>query len=98
MNIRRQSMIEVFVESIRVNSTNHKRVVMLKEKNRPRYLPIWIGHYEADALSIVLQSVVTTRPLTHDSWAGTAELLGWKWVQALLTGLQDETFYAKLVL
>ena len=40
-------MIEVFVESIRVNMTNYKHVVMLKEKAGQRYLPVWIGHFEA---------------------------------------------------
>ncbi len=51
-------MIEVFVESIRVNMTNYKRVVMLKEKTASRYLPIWIGHFEADAIAIPMQGMV----------------------------------------
>ena len=59
-------MIEVFVESIRVNMTNYKRVVMLKEKTAQRYLPIWIGHFEADAIAIPMQNVPVSRPLTHD--------------------------------
>ena len=59
-------MIEVVVESIRVNMANYKRVVMLKEKDSTRYLPIWIGHFEADAIAIPMQKVPVSRPLTHD--------------------------------
>lgn len=90
-------MIEVFVESIRVNMTNYRRVVMLKQKTAPRYLPIWIGHFEADAIAIPMQSVPVPRPLTHDLLKGVIEQLGGKLVQVLINELADETFYAKLV-
>lgn len=90
-------MIEVFVESIRVNMTNYKRVVMLKEKTAPRYLPIWIGHFEADAIAIPMQNVPVTRPLTHDLLKGAIEQLGGKLTQVVINELADETFYAKLI-
>ena len=91
-------MIEVFVESIRVNMTNYKRVVMLKEKNSNRYLPIWIGHFEADAIAIPMQNVPVTRPLTHDLLGGVIGQLGAKLTQVVINELADETFYAKLIL
>ena len=69
-------MIEVFVESIRVNMANYKRVVMLKEKTGSRFLPIWIGHFEADAIAIPMQNVPITRPLTHDMLVDTIGRLG----------------------
>ena len=69
-------MIEVFVESIRVNMTNYQRVVMLKEKTSPRYLPIWIGHFEADAIAIPMQNVPVVAPLTHDLLKGVIEHAG----------------------
>lgn len=90
-------MIEVFVESIRVNMTNYRRVVMLKEKTAPRYLPIWIGHFEADAIAIPMQNVPVARPLTHDLLKGVIEQLGGKIVQVLINELADETFYAKVI-
>src|ERR687887_667070 len=74
-------VIEVFVESIRVNMTNYRRVVMLKEKTSPRYLPIWIGHFEADAIAIPMQNVPVQGPLT----------------QVVINELTDETFFAKLI-
>lgn len=91
-------MIEVFVESIRVNMANYKRVVMLKEKDATRYLPIWIGHFEADAIAIPMQKVPVSRPLTHDLLRSAIDTLGAKLQHVIIHDLADETFYAKLVL
>jgi uncharacterized protein len=91
-------VIEVFVESIRVNMTNYKRVVMLKEKTAPRYLPIWIGHFEADAIAIPMQNVPVPRPLTHDLLSSVVGALGGKVTQVVINELADETFYAKLII
>ncbi len=91
-------MIEVFVESIRVNMANYKRVVMLKDKQDGRYLPIWIGHFEADAIAIPLQNVQVSRPLTHDLLRSIISALGATVVSVVINDLADETFYAKLVL
>jgi bifunctional DNase/RNase len=91
-------LIEVFVESIRVNMTNYKRVVMLKEKSASRYLPIWIGHFEADAIAIPMQNVPVARPLTHDLLGGVISQLGAKLTRVVINELADETFYAKLII
>ena len=91
-------MIEVFVESIRVNMTNYKRVVMLKEKSASRYLPIWIGHFEADAIAIPMQNVPVARPLTHDLLGGVISQLGASLTRVIINELADETFYAKLII
>jgi uncharacterized protein len=90
-------VIEVAVESIRVNMANYKRVVMLKEKPDGRYLPIWIGHFEADAIAIPLQNVQVSRPLTHDLLQSVVTALGGKVVSVVINDLAEETFYAKLV-
>ncbi len=90
-------MIEVFVESIRVNMANYKRVVMLKERETGRYLPIWIGHFEADAIAIPMQKVPVSRPLTHDLLRSAIDTLGGKLEHIVIHDLADETFYAKLV-
>ncbi len=91
-------MIEVFVESIRVNKTNYKRVVMLKEKSGQRFLPIWIGHFEADAIAIPMQNVPVSRPLTHDLLGSVIDSLGGKVTQVVINDLADETFFAKLII
>lgn len=89
-------MVEVFVESIRVNMTNYKRVVMLKEKTGERYLPIWIGHFEADAIAIPMQNVPVSRPLTHDMLVNAIDRLGGRCTRAEITRLENETFFATL--
>jgi len=91
-------VIEVFVESIRVNMANYKRVVMLKEKGSTRYLPIWIGHFEADAIAIPMQKVPVSRPLTHDLLRETIKTLGAVLEKVVINDLADETFFAKLIL
>jgi len=91
-------VIEVFVESIRMNMANLKRVVMLKERSDGRYLPIWIGPFEADAIAIPLQNYQVSRPLTHDLLGSVISALDAKVVSVIINDLADETFYAKLVL
>jgi len=91
-------VIEVFVESIRVNMANYKRVVMLKEKQSTRYLPIWIGHFEADAIAIPMQKVPVSRPLTHDLLRSSIAALGARLERVVINDLADETFFAKLIL
>ena len=59
-------MLEMSIDSIRVSLMNYQRVVILKEKDADRYLPIWIGPSEADAIAVKLQDVSVPRPLTHD--------------------------------
>jgi bifunctional DNase/RNase len=78
--------------------TNYKRVVMLKEKTAQRYLPIWIGHFEADAIAIPMQNVPVSRPLTHDLLGSVITSLGGKITQVVINELADETFYAKLII
>ena len=91
-------MIEVYVESIRVNMANYKRVVMLKEKTGSRFLPIWIGQFEADAIAIPMQNVPVSRPLTHDLLGRVVQQLGAKLTQIVINDLKEETFFAQLVL
>ncbi len=59
-------MIEVVIDSIRVSLMSQQRIVILREREAERYLPIWIGVYEAEAITIALQEVEVARPLTHD--------------------------------
>ena len=69
-------MVEMTIESIRVSLMNYQRVVILKKKESDRYLPIWIGPAEADAIAVRLQDVQVARPLTHDLLRTVIEELG----------------------
>ena len=91
-------MIEMTVDSIRVSMMNYQRVVILKEKGAGRYLPIWIGPAEADAIAVRLQEVNVPRPLTHDLLRNVIAALGAQAKHVLVNDLQNDTFYAKIVL
>src|SRR5437870_4586222 len=77
---------------------NYKRVVMLKDRETGRYLPIWIGHFEADAIAIPMQKVPVSRPLTHDLLWNTIKGMDGTLQHIVIHDLADETFYARLVI
>jgi len=91
-------MIEMSIDSIRVSLMNYQRVVILKEKSTERYLPIWIGPAEADAIAVKLQGVSVPRPLTHDLLSSVIEALGASIDSIIVNDLKNDTFYAKIVL
>ena len=91
-------MIEVLIDSIRVSLMNYQRVVILKEKTADRYLPIWIGPAEADAIAAKLQGVTTPRPLTHDLLRSVLDALGARVDSVTVCDLKNDTFYAKITL
>jgi uncharacterized protein len=86
------------IESIRVSLMNYQRVVILKEKTSDRYLPIWIGPAEADAIAVQLQDVAVPRPLTHDLLRSVIDTLGAHVNHILVNDLSNDTFYARIVL
>jgi len=91
-------MIEMTVDSIRVSLMNYQRVVILKEKSAERYLPIWIGPSEADAIAVKLQGVSVPRPLTHDLLCSVIDALGANINSIVVSDLKNDTFYAKILL
>ncbi|UCG10262.1 MAG: bifunctional nuclease family protein [Dehalococcoidia bacterium] len=99
-------MIEMTIESIRVSLMNYQRVVLLREKaeegedeNAPkRYLPIWIGPAEADAIAVKLQGVNVPRPLTHDLLSSIIGTLKASIDSIIVNDLKNDTFYAKIIL
>lgn len=91
-------MIEMSIDSIRVSMMSYQRVVILKEQDSDRYLPIWVGPAEADAIAIKLQGVTPPRPLTHDLLESVINNLGASVNSIIVNDLQNDTFYAKLVL
>jgi bifunctional DNase/RNase len=90
-------MIKVTIDSVRASLLSQHRVVVLKEEEMERYLAIWIGPYEADAITIRLQGVEVARPLTHDLLEKSVEVLGAKVSHVLVNDLHDDTFYARIV-
>jgi bifunctional DNase/RNase len=91
-------MLEMVIDSIRVSLMNYQRVVILKERHSDRYLPIWIGWPEADAIAVKLQDVSVPRPLTHDLLGSVIAELGANVDHVVVSDLSNDTFFAKLVL
>jgi bifunctional DNase/RNase len=91
-----ESLIEVAVDSIRVHMPTGQHVVILKEKDADRYLPIWIGVFEANAIALKITGISTERPITHDLMAKTMEQLRIGLSRIVVTSLNNEVFYARL--
>ena len=91
-------MIEVTIDSIRVSLMSQNRVVILKDAVSERYLPIWIGACEADAITIELQGVEVARPFTHDLLKSCINQLGGKIKSVIINDLHNEVFYAQILL
>jgi len=94
-------MKEMQIDSIRVSLMNYQHVVILKERQTDRYLPIWIGPAEADAISMKLQNVDVSRPMTHDLLKNTLfaleSLSGTNVSKIVVNDLRSDTFYAQIV-
>jgi bifunctional DNase/RNase len=90
--------VEMVVESVRVHMLSSRHVVILKETARDRYLPIWIGPWEASAIAMRLQGLTPERPLTHDLFASALGELGVQVERVVIAALAEETFHARLIL
>ena len=91
-------LVEMVVESVRVHMLSSRHVVILKETERDRYLPIWIGPWEASAIAMKLQGLTAERPLTHDLFATTLDELGARIDRVVISTLAEETYHARLYL
>jgi bifunctional DNase/RNase len=91
-------MVEVKVDAIRVNLMGPHRVVVLKELDTSRCLPIWIGQPEAEAITIHMTDSRVARPLTHDLIVSVIRDLGATVRYVLVNELREDTFYARVII
>jgi bifunctional DNase/RNase len=91
-------MVEVEIDSIRVSLMSQHRVVILKEVDSERFLSIWIGPYEAEAITVSLQELEVSRPLTHDLLRNLLVALGAEVKQVNITELKDDVFHANILI
>ena len=91
-------LVEMVVESVRVHMLSSRHVVILKDIEGDRYLPIWIGAWEASAIAMKLQGLDAERPITHDLFAATLEALGARIDRIVIGDLAEETYHAQLIL
>ncbi|MDX6287284.1 MAG: uncharacterized protein QOG53_2769 [Frankiales bacterium] len=85
------------VVGVRVELPSNQPIVLLKEAQGDRYLPIWIGAVEATAIAYAQQGIVPARPMTHDLFRDALEALGAQLTAVRITELRDGIFYAELV-
>ena len=92
------NFVEVVVDSIRVSLMSPQRIIILRELDSDRFLPIWIGPFEADAITLSLQELEVARPLTHDLLRNVLQTLDADVLRVNITELKDDVFYARIIL
>lgn len=91
-------MIELVLSRIKIDENRSEQVIVLKEKGGERFLPVVIGIAEVNAIKLKLSGIEPPRPLTHDLLLSAVELLGAKLREIQIDKLENNTFFAKLVL
>lgn len=89
-------MIEMKLVGVRVELPANQPIVLLKEEDGGRFLPIWIGAVEATAIAFAMQGVEPPRPLTHDLIVDLLEAVGASIDRVTISDLRDGTFYAQI--
>jgi len=91
-------MKEMQVHGVNLDVMTNQPVVILKDSEEKRFLPIWIGQFEATSILMELQGVKPTRPLTHDLLRSLCETLKMKVEKIVINDIQDGTFFARIFL
>jgi uncharacterized protein len=90
-------MVEVQIDSIRVSLMSQQRIVILRERSTERYLPIWIGVFEAEAITIALQEVEVARPLTHDLLKNILKDFNARVIRVEVVSMREDTYFGNIV-
>ena len=90
-------MVEVVIDSIRVHLMAPQRVLVLKQTTTARYLTIWVGPYEAEAITIALQEVEVARPLTHDLLKSIFTAFNARITRVEIIKLENDIFYGNII-
>ena len=91
-------MVEMELVEIRIDETSSEQVIVLKEKQGQRFVPIVIGMFEAQSIHVKINNIRLPRPLTHDLLMGVIEALGAVPLRIVVNNLEHNTFFARLVL
>jgi uncharacterized protein len=90
-------MVEVVIDSIRVSLMSPQRVVVLRQTDMERYLAVWVGPYEAESITVALQEVEMSRPLTHDLLKKLFSIFNATILRVEIVALKDDIFYGNIV-
>ena len=92
----KKNLIEMSLEGVRIELPTQRPILLLKEKEGDRYLPIWVGAFEASAIALELSNIKTPRPMTHDLIINILRDLNVKIDTIEVCDIKDNTFYAYL--
>jgi len=90
-------MIEVVIDSVRVSLMSPQRVVVLRQTDAERFVPIWVGPYEAEAITVALQEIEMIRPLTHDLLKSVFGTFNARITRVEIVSLREEIFFGNIV-
>jgi len=90
-------MLDLEVVGVRVEMPSNNPIVLLRDRDGGRYLPIWVGAVEATAIAYAQQGIIPPRPLTHDLLRDILTALGVTLSEVRITALEEGVFYAVLV-
>ena len=90
-------LVEVSLDSVRVSLMSPQRIVILKEKDADRYLPIWVGPFEAEAITVALQEVEVARPMTHDLLKNLFTTFNALLIRVEILALKEEIYFGNIV-
>lgn len=90
-------MVEVTIDSVRVSLMSPQRLVVLRDTTSDRYLPIWVGPYEAEAITVALQEIEMIRPLTHDLLKNLFNTFNAQIKRVEIVALREEIFFGNIV-
>ncbi|MGM0365458.1 MAG: bifunctional nuclease family protein [Actinomycetota bacterium] len=94
MNEDKKKLIKMSLEGVRIEMPTQKPIILLKEKEGNRYLPIWIGAFEATAIALEMSDIKTPRPMTHDLMTNILKTLDCSIQNIEICDIRDNTFYA----
>ncbi|MEA2016589.1 MAG: bifunctional nuclease family protein [Actinomycetota bacterium] len=94
MKDKNNNLIKMKLEGVRIEMPSQKPILLLKEEKGNRYLPIWIGPFEASAIALEMSNIKTPRPMTHDLIINIINNLKIKVDNIEITDIRDNTFYA----
>ena len=94
MEGKKDRSVRMNLEGVRIEFPSQKPIILLKEEKGSRYLPIWIGAFEASAIALEISKIKTPRPMTHDLFMNLLRLLDVKINKIEVTDIKENTFYA----
>jgi hypothetical protein len=86
--------VEMTIKGLMVDPVTHMPIIILRDSEGQRVLPIWVGIFEANAIALQMENISTPRPMTHDLLRHVIEDLGGTVTKIVIADLRDNTFYA----